>query len=36
MAVGAQDGRLSVIQISENLSTVTRNDKTALTSVNFD
>lgn len=33
MAVGSKDGRLSVIQISENLSTVTRNDKAALTSV---
>lgn len=33
MGVGSQDGRLSVIQISDNLSTVTRNDKAALTSV---
>lgn len=33
MAVGSKDGRLSVIQISENLSTVTKNDKAALTSV---
>ncbi|KAK4023838.1 hypothetical protein OUZ56_009231 [Daphnia magna] len=33
MAVGSKDGRLSVIQISENLSTVTRNDKAALTSL---
>lgn len=35
MAVGSKDGRLSVIQISENLSTVTRNDKAALTSVSL-
>ncbi|XP_046462829.1 dynein intermediate chain 3, ciliary-like [Daphnia pulex] len=33
MAVGSKDGRLSVIQISDNLSTVTKNDKVALTSV---
>lgn len=33
MAVGSQDGCLSVIQISDNLSTVTRNDKAALTTV---
>jgi hypothetical protein len=33
MAVGSKDGRLSVIQISENLSSVTKNDKAALTSV---
>ena len=33
MAVGSKDGRLSVIQISDNLSSVTKNDKAALTSV---
>ncbi|XP_046653741.1 dynein intermediate chain 3, ciliary-like [Daphnia pulicaria] len=33
MAVGSKDGRLSVIQISENLSSVTKNDKAALTSL---
>ncbi|EFX67062.1 hypothetical protein DAPPUDRAFT_262127 [Daphnia pulex] len=32
MAVGSKDGRLSVIQISDNLSTVTKNDKVTLTS----
>jgi dynein intermediate chain 2 len=33
LAVGSEDGCVSVIQISDILSTVTRNDKTALTSV---
>ncbi|EFX81071.1 hypothetical protein DAPPUDRAFT_50370, partial [Daphnia pulex] len=33
MAVGSKDGRLSVIQISDNLSTVTINDEVALNSL---
>ena len=33
MAVGSENGGLSIIQISESLSNVSRNDRTSLTSV---